>query len=171
MEGQRQRLRNVSAQGALTVGLGVVLLVSLAVRNGLPIPPTPALAPVIVDVDGASIGSEISDGGPFWTIDLPGATIRVGNTTASSITAVLRFLVVDGPCGRGGTIILEGAGPAREIELEPGSAIDVEAPDLAVGALSAITVTLTPDGPACPPFGGDPRSIHFQLFAVDAAAG
>ncbi len=156
--------------GALTVGLGVVLLGSLAVRDELPIPPTPTPTPIVIAVDGASIGSETADGAPFWTIDASAATISIGNTTAVPINAVLRFLAVDGPCGEGGTITLEGVGSPQEIELEPGGATDVQVPDVSVGPLDAVTVTLTPDGPACDPVGDDPRSIHFQLLAVEASA-
>ena len=149
--------------------LAAALLFALAIRDDFTPSPTPTAPQFVVEVAGASVGSEINESGVFWTIDEPSASITVTNTTGEDAASVVRFRLVDGPCGRGQSVELESAAGPETVHIPPGGSADVVLDGIALGSFGETLIGLEPTAPACTPFATDPRSIAFQIFELDAA--
>lgn len=163
-------MSKVPGDAVVTSVLAVALLVGLVVRDQLPTPPTPAPPLFVLDMDGASIGSEVGDSGTFWTIDGDVASITIVNTSARAAKAAVSVRLVDGPCASGREVSFRRVGLDRTVRIPAGDATTVVLPAVEVPPLGRSVIELEASGPACAPVGADPRSIFFQAFALTATA-
>jgi hypothetical protein len=161
----------IRPEAALTIGLAVVLVGTLWWRDELPVPATPEPPPVSIDVDGASIGPEQNDAGRFWTIDAEAMTVTVTNTTTTTQDVTVSFRVRDAPCGRRGQVTVTEAttGGRWQSSIPTDGLLDVRLDPIEIPPLSSVEVRTESDVAPCPPVGGDPRSILFQVFDLQAA--
>jgi len=158
----------VPGDAAATVVLAGALIVGLFVRDELPAPPTPTPPRFVLDMSGASIGGEVSDAGPFWTIDAAAAFITIVNTSTAPAAAVLSMRLADGPCSAGNVVMFSGPGFERAVKIPPGVDASLDLPTVEVPALGQTMIELDASGPPCGPVGADPRSIYFQVFTLAA---
>lgn len=153
-----------------TTGLALALLFALVTRDDFRPPPTPVAPQFVLEVTGASIGSETSERGTFWTIDARAASVTVSNTKGEDASARVRFLLVDGPCGGGQSVEVDSSAFAGTVVIPPGGATEVLLDEVEITSFGKTEIMLESTSPACPPFATDPRSISFQIYELDAAA-
>lgn len=163
--------RTIRPEAALTVGLGAALIGLLWWRDELPAPTVEDPPPLLVEVDGASIGAERSDAGPFWTIDADAMTITVTNTRTTVQDVVVSFDLLDGPCGRRGelTVTEVASGDRWRSMIPTAGTLDVRMDPIEVPPMSSVEIRAESDASPCPPIGDDPRSILFQVFDLQAS--
>jgi hypothetical protein len=158
----------VPGDAAVTVVVAAALLLGLIVRDELPTTPTPAPPLFVLDMEGASIGSESNSSGTFWTIDADAAAIEIVNTSSDVAEASVTLRLVDGPCGSGAEVSFRHPGGERTVRVPAGDSASVVLPAVEVPPLGRTEIELETSGPPCDPVGADPRSIHFQVFALAA---
>lgn len=160
----------VPGDAAVTVVVAVALLIGLIARDELPTPPTPTPPLFVLDMDGASIGSESNSSGTFWSIDAATASITIVNTSSEMAEASVSLRLVDGPCGSGAVVSFRHPGIDRTVRVPAGDAASVVLPAVEVPPLGRTEIDVETSGPPCDPVGADPRSIHFQVFELTANA-
>ena len=162
--------RRPVGEAIITIGLAVILLAALALRDDFPAADAPSLPPFLIEVDGASIGSEVNDQGVFWTIDSAAAEITVTNTGNATATASVSFRVLDGPCATGQSVSVSTLDDEFTVGIPAGESAVVAVDDLEIAPFTAGVVGIRPREEPCGPLANDPRSIAIQLFEVAATA-
>lgn len=157
-----------AGEAVATIGLAAILLVALAVRDDFAVPPPPPAPPFLLDVDGASIGSEQDERGTFWTIDGTSASITVLNTGDRSASPTVRMVLVDGPCAAGRSVVLSGGVMPRTVRIPAGGSREVAVEALTIASFDEVVIDLETSTDACQPMGGDPRAIAFQIYGLGA---
>jgi hypothetical protein len=154
--------------GAAGLVLAGIMLLLLARRDELPLPPRITPPQVGVDVVAGSSGVETTGSESFWTFVEPTAEIKIFNATDVERVVEVSFRLTPGPCLINRTLHVNSPSEDRFIDLSSESSLDVALADVVLRPLSSAIATITSSGEPCPPVGVDPRAIFIQIFSLRA---
>jgi hypothetical protein len=140
------------------------LVVLLAVRDEMPLPPAAPVPDVSIAVAAGAAGAEHDGTGAFWWVTEPTADIWIFNNLDHSIVADARVELVAPPCGdsdhRRVQVVLDGT-VVHQVDVAPTGSVDVDR--LPLGPHRAATLRLEVLDAACSPGPHDPRSLYVMV--------